>query len=90
MSILIKDLNESKELDRTAMAGVRGGLNIGAITMVASQDQNVVSGANNGNITAGNGAVFAPQTIVGEASSVTSIDLGIANLTNVVNSQVML
>jgi hypothetical protein len=90
MNILIKDLNESKELDRTAMADVRGGLNIGAITMVTSQNQNVISGANNGNIAVINAANFTPMTTMTEASPVTNIDMGIANLNNVINSQVTL
>jgi hypothetical protein len=89
MSISIKDLNESKELDRTAMAGVRGGLNIGAITMVASQNQNVISGSSNGNITAVSAPSFQPQTTLIEASPVTNLDMDIANLANVANSQVV-
>jgi hypothetical protein len=58
MSIFIKDLNDSKKLDRTAMVGVCGGLSVGAITMTASQDQYVISGVNNGNITDSKYAFF--------------------------------
>jgi hypothetical protein len=89
MSILIKDLNDSKELDHTAMAGVRGGLNIGAITMVASQNQNIVSGNNNGSITAASMPNFTPQTTFSEVSPQTTMNLDVINLSNVLNSQVL-
>jgi len=90
MSILIKDLNDSKELDRTAMADVRGGLDIGSINMVAEQSQNIISGANSGNITALNMPVFAPLTVITEVSPTTTINFDMANLGNVINSQVIL
>jgi len=33
-NVIIKDLNESKSMDRAAMSGVRGGLTIGSVDLV--------------------------------------------------------
>jgi len=71
------------------MAGVRGGLTIGAISMAASQNQSVLSGSGNGNITAMSMPSFNPQTTLIETSPVTNLNMDIANLANVANSQVV-
>jgi hypothetical protein len=57
--IIIKDLNESKSLDRAAMASIRGGLSIGNTTNLAKHNQ-IVTGRNNAANVIANSSTFAP------------------------------
>ena len=88
--LMIKDLNEAQSMDHAAMAGVRGGLTLGAMTFSADQSQTIggPGSANVGNTTAVNAATFAPSTSLIEVSPITVTDIDIANLTNVANSGV--
>ena len=88
--LMIKDLNEAQSMDHAAMAGVRGGLTLGAMTFSADQSQTIggPGSSNVGNITAVNAATFAPVTNITEVSPTTVTDIDIANLTNVANSGV--
>jgi len=90
--VMIKDLNESKSMDRAAMSGVRGGLTIGAITYQADQSQTIggPASANLGNINAVNAGTFSPVTNIVEASPLTYTDIDVANLSNVMSSGVSL
>jgi hypothetical protein len=90
--LMIKDLNEAKSMDHAAMAGVRGGLTLGAMTFAADQSQTVggPGSSNVGNITAVNAPNFSPVTNIGEASGINYTDLDIASLTNVQSSGVSL
>jgi len=91
-TLTIKDLNESKSLDRAAMSGVRGGLTIGAITYQADQSQ-TIGGAGSqhlGNINAVNAPTFSPVTNIVEASPLTYTDIDVANLSNVMSSGVFI
>jgi len=89
-NVIIKDLNESKSMDRVAMSGVRGGLTIGAMVFQADQSQTIggPGSANLGNINAVNAPTFAPVTNIVEASPITYTDIDIANLNGVMNSGV--
>ena len=89
-NVIIKDLNESKSMDRAAMSGVRGGLTLGAMVFQADQSQTIggPAGANLGNINAVNAPTFAPVTNIVEASPITYTDIDIANLNGVMNSGV--
>ena len=88
-NVMIKDLNESKSLDRTAMSGVRGGLTIGALVFQADQSQTIGgAGYNVGNVNAINAPTFAPVTNIVEASPVNYTDIDIANLNGVLSSGV--
>ena len=88
--LLIKDLNESKSMDRAAMSGVRGGLTLGAMTFAADQSQ-TIGGAGSqqvGDINAVNAGTFAPVSSITEVSPITYTELDIANLTGVANTGV--
>jgi hypothetical protein len=89
-NVIIKDLNESKSMDRAAMSGVRGGLTLGAMVFQADQSQTIggPASANLGNINAVNAPTFAPVTNIVEASPITYTDIDIANLNGVMNSGV--
>ena len=89
-TLMIKDLNESKSMDHSAMSSVRGGLTIGAMVFQADQSQTIGGPAsqNLGNINAVNAPTFAPVTNIVEASPLTYTDIDIANLSNVMNSGV--
>jgi len=89
--IMIKDLNESKSLDRAAMSGVRGGLTLGAMTFQADQSQTIGgAGYNVGDVNAVNAGTFAPVSNISEASGINFTQLDIANLNNVLQSGVAL
>ena len=91
-TLMIKDLNESKFMDRAVMSGVRGGLTIGAITYQADQSQTIggPASANVGNINAVNAPTFSPVTNIVEVSPLTYTDIDVANLSNVLSSGVSL
>jgi len=91
-TLTIKDLNESKSMDRAAMSGVRGGLTIGAITYQADQSQSIGGPGSQqlGNINAVNAGTFSPVTNIVEASPLTYTDIDVANLSNVLSSGVSL
>ena len=91
-ALTIKDLNESKSLDRAAMSGVRGGLTLGAMTFQADQSQTIGGPASQhqGDINAVNAGTFSPVTNIIEASPLTYTDIDVANLSNVMSSGVSL
>ena len=91
-TLMIKDLHESKSMDRAAMSGVRGGLTIGAITYQADQSQTIGGPASQhlGDINAVNAPTFSPVTNIVEASPLTYTDIDVANLSNVLSSGVSL
>jgi hypothetical protein len=88
--LMIKDLNEAQSMDHAAMAGVRGGLTLGAMTFAADQSQTIggPGSTNVGDTTAVNAATFAPSTSLTEVSPITVTDIDMASLTNVANSGV--
>ena len=90
--LMIKDLTESKSLDRAAMSSVRGGLTIGSMVFQADQSQTIggPGSANVGNTTAVNAGTFSPTNNIGEASGINYTELDIATLTGVANSGVTL
>ena len=90
--LMIKDLNESKSMDRAAMSGVRGGLTLGAMTFAADQSQTIggAGSQHQGDINAVNAGTFAPVSSITEASGINFTSLDIANLTSVANSGVQL
>ena len=90
--LMIKDLNESKSMDRAAMSGVRGGLTLGAMTFAANQSQSIGGPASQhqGDINAVNAGTFAPVSSIAEASGINFTGLDMANLTGVANTGVSL
>jgi hypothetical protein len=90
--LMIKDLNESKSMDRAAMSGVRGGLTLGAMTFAADQSQSIGGAGSQhlGDINAVNAGTFAPVSNITEASGINFTSLDMANLTGVANSGVQL
>ena len=77
--LIIKDLDTSTALDRTAMSAIRGGLNA-TINNAQSANQVVTGGA--GAVFAFNNPISAPSNVLTESNPITNLNLNTINLTN--------
>ncbi len=78
-TLIIKDLTANTELDHSAMAAVRGGLNA---VINNSQIANQVVTGGNGPVFAINNPVSAPSTVLTESNPITMVDITNINFLN--------